>query len=497
MLAPEDCKFAALSYVWGSSAQPDLPFQEDLPEQLPLTVDDAIECTKAIGLSYLWVDRYCIDQDDATTKHTLINNMDNIYRNAHVTIINAAGDNADYGLPGVSRTNRSPQTFVKIGTNRLCMMPNAKKEVDQSKWCTRGWTYQEGLIPNRRLLFTESQIYFQCSQMHCCEGFAHPFKTDELTDMILETLGSSMQIFPSQTVGMGAGEIFGRIEEYLRRDLSYDTDILNAFIGILQQGRLSSKPICHMWGLPWAIGPIDNSYKEESFLKALMWIPRSMLYQSGTGWHTLPGMRDMKRRPEFPSWTWAAWQGIRGIYESYKEEAEHFDVGVRVVRSTGKPINLAHYTLEAASSRDIYRTQPRLYLTGWIAYVRLDLPESLDEGQQTVRMDAMHPSSLAKISTATILTPAVLEARSRGHGYFDTETWPVLLMLSPNGLRGQCNGLVLNPVKANAYERVGVLNLSLFEKTKMYGQNVACIRQPGWNAGVRSWECTRQTIELV
>jgi len=47
--------------------------------------------------------RYCIQEDDALDKHVQIRNMDTIYANAFWTIVAAAGDNSDYGLPGVFR----------------------------------------------------------------------------------------------------------------------------------------------------------------------------------------------------------------------------------------------------------------------------------------------------------------------------------------------------------------------------------------------------------
>lgn len=54
---------------------------------------------------YLWVDRYCIDQDDVAEKKEQIAQMDRIYRGAELTII-AAGTTMDWGASDMIRLLR-------------------------------------------------------------------------------------------------------------------------------------------------------------------------------------------------------------------------------------------------------------------------------------------------------------------------------------------------------------------------------------------------------
>jgi hypothetical protein len=57
--APEDCKFIALSYVWGeSSQQPRRAAVFDIKDTLPQTIEDSVAVAIALGYRYLWVDRY-------------------------------------------------------------------------------------------------------------------------------------------------------------------------------------------------------------------------------------------------------------------------------------------------------------------------------------------------------------------------------------------------------------------------------------------------------
>lgn len=55
--APKGSKYAALSYVWGTSGQPTL-IQTSALENVPLVIEDAISLVQQMGYRYLWVDRY-------------------------------------------------------------------------------------------------------------------------------------------------------------------------------------------------------------------------------------------------------------------------------------------------------------------------------------------------------------------------------------------------------------------------------------------------------
>jgi hypothetical protein len=81
---------------------------------LPNVVKDSIFATTQLGFRYRWVDKYCIDQSDATAQKEYINNMDLVYRGAELTIIAAAGEDERHGLPGIG-VKRIRQRTIKIG----------------------------------------------------------------------------------------------------------------------------------------------------------------------------------------------------------------------------------------------------------------------------------------------------------------------------------------------------------------------------------------------
>ncbi|KAH8163482.1 hypothetical protein CIB48_g4761 [Xylaria polymorpha] len=70
-------KYAALSYCWGAPADAATQFKTEQStlnnhlagfslDELTSAVHDAVEVTRALSISYLWVDALCIIQDDVS-----------------------------------------------------------------------------------------------------------------------------------------------------------------------------------------------------------------------------------------------------------------------------------------------------------------------------------------------------------------------------------------------------------------------------------------------
>lgn len=134
-------KYCALSYVWGASSMHD-----SRSNSFPRTVLDAVKVTLDLGFTYLWVDQYCINQSKSEQKKAQIQQMGDIYRCAALTLIAAAGENADAGLVGVSRP-RTRQQRSRIEAADVVLLPPALPHVlESSVWNTRGWTYQEAVL---------------------------------------------------------------------------------------------------------------------------------------------------------------------------------------------------------------------------------------------------------------------------------------------------------------------------------------------------------------
>jgi hypothetical protein len=318
VLAPQSCSYAALSYVWGqpSTERDDFTLKETkniayLPASLPCTITDSIAVCKSLGIRYLWVDRYCIDQSNTEEVHEQVSQMDSIYENSAITLIAATGWDAESGLPGVGSTQRKTSSAVRLGEFEvLSTMPHPFWEIPRTRWATRGWTFQEAVLSRRRLVFTHYQIYFECGSMNCCESpkvkldFVNRKPKDTRYAFMRPGLFGAANAFNkvdkhTQTPRAGIVRAHTLIHDFTGRSLTFEADSIKAFAGILRKWSVQKPPIPHIWGLPfWPFWyyAADSSAREvgiEQLAQSLLWK------------HQGPS----RRRPGFPSWSWAGWEG--------------------------------------------------------------------------------------------------------------------------------------------------------------------------------------------
>jgi hypothetical protein len=330
--------YIALSYVWGSdSSSTPHPFSDMLPDDVPNTIRDAITVTQALGFRYIWIDRYCINQEDKEEVAEQVPKMDLIYSNSELAIIAAAGEDPHHGLPGI-RPRSLWQPHGKIGKQFLVStMKDPVPIILDSKWMTRGWTYQEGVLSRRRLVFTNQQVYFECSGMYCCEALDLPlsrlhtqdqkrFKSD-FAD------GVNMGIFPRK-LGYTAWEVVERIEEYSKRSLTNPLDILDGFRGILRALEKGPQKIRHLFGVPVIPRPPSatgtrrwNTPEAQESYDAYEWSP-FVGFCIGLCWDA---REPLERREGFPSWSWTGWLGgIKWGFEEWQWREIHGNGDLRV-----------------------------------------------------------------------------------------------------------------------------------------------------------------------
>lgn len=316
--APVECEYVALSYVWGNSfSEHGLSSMLDLPR----TIKQSISVVLGLGFRYLWVDRYvstsvlifivakypqCIDQTNEQHRENQILQMSSIYRAAQLTIVAAAGDDPDYGLPGVDPYPRLLKIQEVLGS--LCLIaehPDAHNHHEHyhldimliSAWASRAWTYQEAIFSWRRLIFTEYQAIFSCNTNTC-------FEWGEIIDnadiQLLEWCNYKRDRKEPLDVACRT------MHQYSSRKLSRGYDALNAIMStmdlVLQHDEY------HIWGVPFRLvrpaaaqkepetscnsNPETHCHGEQIEIK-LVWF------------HNLFATR----RPGFPSWSPLGWSG--------------------------------------------------------------------------------------------------------------------------------------------------------------------------------------------
>ncbi|KAH7068982.1 heterokaryon incompatibility protein-domain-containing protein [Paraphoma chrysanthemicola] len=313
------CKFAALSYTWGSCQQFQLKKDQlaELKEphalstvwnDLSKVVVDSIAACERLKIPFLWIDTLCIVDDDATEKHTQIAKMDQIYSSAYITLIAAAGTDANAGLPRV--TKQVARKTRKLSVDNFdYQLANAwdwdSSDVDKSAWSTRGWTFQELVLSRRVLAFTPTEVFFYCSRgfqaesMHQRSGSNY----ESRFGAAILRMCNSVKPQPPGTVTYSILSVRQNYEtvhwkllnNYLGRQLSYDTDILDAFSGVLNAEGATIGP--SFWGLPYTI-----------LARALFWDTNNVsIIQPGQHYFKSSEF-SMARRDGFPSWSWTGWK---------------------------------------------------------------------------------------------------------------------------------------------------------------------------------------------
>lgn len=277
-----DTKYAALSYVWGNEiTQSKSEGFTSSPQNLPWLIKDAMTATKSLGLQYLWVDRYCISESEPSLKHEQIKQMDLVYGRAEITLI-GLGDDPTSRLAGVSIRRTKSQFSLTIGGREIMStMRPPGITIRESKWWTRAWTFQEAALSRRRLYFTPDQVYFECRLMHHCETIVSWHIQREIASGCHGPWGSMITILDLDFSLLNLEDL---LTSYFGRDMTYKTDVVNAFSGILRLFERHSR-IQHYFGLPFIV-------RQLSILRSLLWTA-----QFST------------RQPEFPSWSWTGWHG--------------------------------------------------------------------------------------------------------------------------------------------------------------------------------------------
>lgn len=328
--------FFALSYVWGADSENEAALcQGNLSElqksgglnDLPQTIADAMRVCEQLDQAYLWVDRFCIVQDDKEDKYGQIGSLEAIYSRAELVIVAACGENMQSGLAGVdgkSSRGRSQIPIEVFGFTMINILEEPHNALYNTKWNDRGWTYQEAVLARRKLYFTSSELWFECA-----EGLQRE-STSSATDK-----HDTSRIHRLTTYGGRGVESSGDVYEeyrhhllqYSKRILTYPSDIYDAFRGI-ENVFYPEKEI--IFGLPAC-----------DFSRALLWYD-----ERGS---ELQERQCSDRDIVLPSWSWASLTATINVLPSFADYTGSFYCSIcswvtlaQSDKQTLRPINSFH-----------------------------------------------------------------------------------------------------------------------------------------------------------
>ena len=254
----EPAPYAALSYCWGGP-QPITTTSASYPrhsliinkESLPPSVRDAVLLTEKIGIKYLWIDAFCIIQDDETDKNWEIVQMPLIYSQATVTIVASRPRGITEGfLHGPKKGEETPDHIFKLpfrcsdnSLGAVVLLPIIQPPTEPLD--LRAWALQERFLSPRIVEYGSLQTRWIC-QASAIEGSIDGFKNmiifcNERDDMLFtlalqNILDTSEPVISDDRRRQDLLQQWCKILKiYTHRNLTLGTDRLPAISGIAAQ----------------------------------------------------------------------------------------------------------------------------------------------------------------------------------------------------------------------------------------------------------------------
>ncbi|KAJ0383596.1 hypothetical protein COL922a_010164 [Colletotrichum nupharicola] len=341
--------------------------------ELTQTVQDTIKVCVKLQVKYLWVDALCIVQDDAADWNVESAKMMDIYANSFFTITARAPSSCKIGFLGQQQLGstewqRPIRAHVPPGLgpsgDRLFVRDGEVEQFQVFSLDTCGWSLQENILPQRRLVFDGQELAWHCRERNICE-------CGHLDEDVNGSIDGPTNLLELSQLHR---EWLKLVELYSRRFLTRSSDKLVALSGLarLFQQRFSrAKVLSRDENIiaifdektlvtsdpPMAPGLPASYYAgvwRESFVLGLAWtVEYPLLNKTGHAEHS--------NHKEYcaPSWSWASVDGpvvfrrmevTAGRYEEGDNPQLSCDVKVRGIACI--PSNVANPTggvMESAS----------------------------------------------------------------------------------------------------------------------------------------------------
>jgi hypothetical protein len=300
--------YFTLSHCWGTidilklTGENIDDMQREIREtELCQTFRDAINVTRMLGFSYIWIDSLCIIQDDAEDWRKEASRMCDVYGGS---TLNLAASGAQDGSVGLffDRNERTMQRLCRYqitnpsdGKQRDCLDPTIYQTcVEQSPLAKRGWVFQERFLSPRTLHFTGLQLYWECRERMASETYQ---RRQPPAIFNLSFIRDNMATLWSDV-----------IHHYSRCKLTREKDKLVALSGVARwlHDQSGDKYVAGLW----------RTHIEPQLI-----------------WRSDQSARFVEGRSErtSPSWSWAAVDGAVKMYHRNPNPGNNFAIISQVV----------------------------------------------------------------------------------------------------------------------------------------------------------------------
>lgn len=350
--------YLALSHCWGrkpflvTREENIKEFKKGVPiSSLAPNFRDAIFVTHQLGFRYIWIDSLCIIQGSAEDWLLEAPTMNQVYRNAFLTIGAMASIDAYGGLfrdRDPDMMGACPITITSEAEGVMeCLLVKSdiwESQVKKAPLSQRAWVVQERILAPRSLYFCEGQLFWECREQHACESLPMGLPLEFITD-IKEYMASDVvpikafekaielakardsyanRMADDSTPGVtrqyqDAYQVWNDIlESYARCALTDPSDKFVAISGV-------AKDFAKITGDDYLAG-----LWRRNFINGLLWTSTPE-YRYQFDW--LPAVRSEIYRA--PSWSWASLDAPstktqHTEYRKYGEYAEVLDVSIEL-----------------------------------------------------------------------------------------------------------------------------------------------------------------------
>lgn len=185
-------QYVTLSHCWGE-VKPPVTTKHNINDRLlripystlPQTFRDAVDVVRKLGFQYLWIDSFCILQEDEEDWKRESALMGGYYSQSALTITGPAAENAFAGFLHHTcpcPTGDDNRLLFQFGEKSILVgfgvdsYPFILSYPEPSAIDTRAWIVQERLLSHRVLYFGKEQSYFECNTAMNFETLEHPIK---------------------------------------------------------------------------------------------------------------------------------------------------------------------------------------------------------------------------------------------------------------------------------------------------------------------------------
>lgn len=254
-------KYACLSHRWGHQTGTNSLKKQNLDlyktqipdDKLYPLIRDAIRATIRLDIRFIWIDCYCIIQDDPKDWEIEAANMASIYENAFLTISATFSEGGCNMFSTMTRNFeafqftkiRGEPIFIRKRLPHPCVLDMKNENLDGPS-LTRAWVFQERLLSNIFVHFTRDEIFWECRESTWCE-------CDSRKDRWINQRKKKARTINDQDWDAMA-------QQYNETQLSFEKDRLPALAGVARRYAESAGGWTYLAGL-W----------EEQLPAALAW----------------------------------------------------------------------------------------------------------------------------------------------------------------------------------------------------------------------------------